>query len=357
MWKTAATITSVTSPTPDYAKRPTNVANWGLLGEFAELQAAAAVRALRKLTVSLDETRSRTRQIAVYRDTYGWLTRWRQGLAANGKQRPDARHTPTKLSTPIGDDLLSPDGPNLDRLGTIGRLRIGGQWDDARKVFVGGKDTPASLVAKAKGDAVLARFSAEAPDADVLQNWIALPSGVRLRGNSLLRGAAAAEAANALIERQRASGREPHEFDVGGQLIYARTASTADRAALREAAFGLLADLERHGNGQPVPLSDADARDRFALAVYCMYQGPEFKRGSDATIRTFVAAAHTRIFGVAPILPQDLDLQGYVCNQREFVTNLRTSMGSVGSPSRRTHRIRRPATNLSHTRRSAARAR
>jgi hypothetical protein len=96
------------------------------------------------------------------------------------------------------------------------------------------------------------------------------------------------------------------------------TAEPDDRDVLRRASFDALAELEEARAGDGTDPTDPEQRQTFVDAAYFMIQGPEFKRGSDAIMRTFIVAAHTRVFDAAPVLPQAIDLDGMVRGQEGF---------------------------------------
>jgi hypothetical protein len=65
------------------------------------------------------------------------------------------------------------------------------------------------------------------------------------------------------------------------------------------------------------------ARQAYADASYCLFQGLEFSGASDAVIRTSLVPAHARLFQGAIIkLPQGIDLQVYVAGQTSYSEHL-----------------------------------
>ncbi|MEU4606933.1 hypothetical protein AB0F43_28460 [Kribbella sp. NPDC023972] len=293
------TITAASFPTPDVVKTTNNPAIWDQQARFATLQAAGANEALQQLSSRLDRVSSELERQMVFIQTYRDLAEWRFRLAGRAEgRRPGA--LPEQYRAPIG----------------IGRVRDAfGRGDDQgsaqpRGSAVGQGDgpepgSPASRLGLRLGELAEARFEAEAPDRDVLQNQVRLPSGETIDGNRLLRGTALAEEL----------GRDQ---PVDG-LYCAVTGELQDRRALQREAFATFAELETaRASGRTDLLDDVDARRAFVDAEYFLYQGPEYQRGSDATIRSLVAVAHTRIFGAAPQLPQDIDLMAYVAGQEAF---------------------------------------
>jgi hypothetical protein len=127
-----------------------------------------------------------------------------------------------------------------------------------------------------------------------LRNMVNLPGGRTIKGNLL-----------------------DQEF-YPGQVITG-TAAFADREQLRQASFEILADLETQRPGKDrLDSQDPELRQKFSDAAYCLIQGPEMQRGSDSIMRTFLVAAHTRVFDAAPVLPQAIDLDGMVRGQEGF---------------------------------------
>ncbi|MDX3006394.1 hypothetical protein PWY87_32255 [Kribbella solani] len=136
----------------------------------------------------------------------------------------------------------------------------------------------------------------------MLQNQIDLPDQRRVNGNLLLRGLA--------VAHERGI---PFAID---ELYSTKTAEHTDRWTLQAEAFGLLADLEERRSAGQAP--DAEARRAFVQATYYLYQGPEFVRGGDATIRTLLVAAHARVFDEALKVMQDIDIRAMTMSQRDF---------------------------------------
>ena len=63
-----------------------------------------------------------------------------------------------------------------------------------------------------------------------------------------------------------------------------------------------------------------EGKDRYEKRVYKIegWEGPEYERGGDATIRTLLVASHARVFGEALRLPQDIDVMAYAASQQAF---------------------------------------
>lgn len=113
-------------------------------------------------------------------------------------------------------------------------------WDPGTRTFTGGRDTPAYLAMLGYGAIAADRFAREAPDRDVLRNWVQLPDGRRLPGNRILRGAAAADVAAdvaaELTARAAARGLDASQMETGGELLYTATPDAADAQTLFDAA-------------------------------------------------------------------------------------------------------------------------
>lgn len=129
----------------------------------------------------------------------------------------------------------------------------------------------------------------------------------------LLRGAPARHAAAELAARIGARGGDTSRIVTGGDLLYTATASEADRKEIFHAAMALLA---RHHPAR------CAAQTAWLRAAYLLYQAPRRKRGSDATIRTFLIATGTALLDHPPALWHDIDLRAYVQPQHQFVTDL-----------------------------------
>jgi hypothetical protein len=283
-------------PTPDLALR--GGSDFDKVRAFADLQAEGATALLALLRVITPSNAGSQERLTAVRTAYRAAVDWRAALAqegaiqsGNGTAGADA----SRFLTPITDAT-----PNLDRIGVIARYREGATWDG--RTFVGGVDTPASVTTERYGCAALARFQAEAPGEDVLVNQVTLPNGLRLAGNSLLRGSAAREAGRGMVTRMAARGVDTSRMDVGGELMYTRTASQASREECRDAAFHLMAGNEV-------------ATSTFNQASYLLYQGPEFKKGSDAVHRLLLVASSAWRLGRALVVRRDLDLACMVLGQ------------------------------------------
>jgi hypothetical protein len=289
-------VTAASFPTPDLIKQSNNPAVWDQQDRFAEFQAAAANEALERLGPRLDAASSELERSAIFVQLYRDLAEWRYRLAHHAEgQSPNAGLE--QYHAPIGNAaMVDPFGPGLRSEGsrlsaTTGRV-------------TGGPETPASRLSARLGEIIHRRIETEAPGRDVLENQVRLPDGSTITGNRLLRGKAAAE--------QYSLPRPVEGF------CCTMTGRLDDRRALQREAFGILGDLETQRAAGRDLLDDPTARRAFVAAEYYLYQGPEYQRGGDATIRVLLATSHTRLFGAAPKLPQDIDVMAYVAGQEAF---------------------------------------
>ncbi len=297
--QTTQDFTAENFPTPHLALRGT--ANDVQVRGFAEEQARAAQALLPRVLAAL-ALPSTEHRVEVLTLAYDAVVRWRRALAAAAE---DARYGATgRPAVSRYAVTLDEDGPNYDRLGEVGRLRAGARWDTAAGRWTGGTDTQASRILAVYGQAARRRFAVEcASSADRLANEVGLPISDRLiLGNTLLRGDAAREVAVRLAARL-SERRGVAEVETTGDLLYVVTAdSDSRRAAFREAML---------------VLSMAERGDWSAWwsAAYLLYQAPQFKKGSDATNRVFLAAVGAALLGEAPVIPHDIDLRCMVLGQ------------------------------------------
>jgi hypothetical protein len=289
----AVTITAASFPTPDFIKLTNNPAIWDQQARFATLQAGAANDLLARLNERLDRTSSHLERSMVFVQAWRDVTEWRYQLAQRPEgHRPDAARSQYRAE--IGEGAIR-DAFGRGLMGEGSRVMRSGQ-------LIRGTMTPANLMSERLADLAQARFDAEAPDQDILQNHVRLPNGEVVNGNLLLRGQAAVDGYG--IERP-----------VDG-FYCAKTGTLADRRLLQREAVSILADLE--GLRAEGTVDTPDAKRAFVEAEYFLYQGPEYQRGGDAAFRVLLVASHTRIFGAAPKLPQDIDMMAYVAGQEAF---------------------------------------
>ncbi|NUS00020.1 MAG: hypothetical protein HOV67_32770 [Kribbellaceae bacterium] len=283
----AERITARSFPTPDIVKTTNNPAAWDQLGGFAQVQAAEANAALDLLDGRLEEAGSLEERVAAFEAAFRHVSEWRYQVAVQGQwTRPNS--DAEAFRTPIAD----------------------GTWMDYKLTpMVGGRE-PGSPAFELVSE--LEQVAKERLQNSVnVHNPVTLPDGRTITGNFL-----------------------DQEFYPG--LVITGTARFADREQLRRASFEILAGLEtqRADEGGLDP-HDPELRQKFSDAAYCLIQGPEMMRGSDSIMRTFLAAAHTRVFDAAPVLPQAIDLDGMVRGQEAFgevMQKMKIATPSTGRP-------------------------
>ncbi|WP_410784986.1 hypothetical protein [Kribbella sp. C-35] len=266
----AERITAQSFPTPDIVKTTNNPAMWDQLGGFAQVQAAEANAALELLDEQLAKAGSFDERAAAFETAYRHVTEWRYQVAVQGQwTRPNSEVE--AFRTPIPAD----------------------EWMDY-------KLTPWAAGREPGSPAFVLLTDLEQVAKDRLKNSLNLHNPVNLPDGRTIRG-------NLLDQ----------EFHPG--LVITGTARFEDREQLRRASFEILADLEtQRADTERLDPQDPELRQKFTDAAYCLIQGPEMMRGSDSIMRTFLVAAHTRVFDAAPVLPQAIDLDGMVRGQEGF---------------------------------------
>ncbi|HWD77805.1 MAG TPA: hypothetical protein VG497_02960 [Kribbella sp.] len=268
----AARITARSFPTPDIVKTTNNPAAWDQLAGFAHVQAAEANAALQLLGDRLATADTAQERTGVFEAAFRHVSEWRYQVAADPQQRWTRPNSEVEaFRTPIPP----------------------GEW-------MGYRLTPTAVEGESGSPAVdlLTELEQVAKDRLMnqlnLHNPVTLPDGRKVLGN--------------LLDQ----GLRPGE-------VITRTAGFADREQLRRASFEILAGLETQRAGTDgLDPHDPELRQQFADAAYCLIQAPQMERGSDSIMRTFLAAAHTRVFDAAPVLPQAIDLDGMVRGQDGF---------------------------------------
>lgn len=274
-------ITGRSFPTPDLVKTVNNPAAWDQLGGFAEVQAAEAAAALGVLEERLASAGSRAERVAGFEAAYRHVAEWRYQVALQGQwTRPHASADDVRAT--IGEGhmryRLSPSAGNRE------------------------PGTPAWKLLSELEAVALERMGRD----HRMQNVVTLRGGETVNGNRLVFLAA------------------PRDPATGGPYlgspdqVVTETADQADCEVLRRASFDALAELEEARAAGAADPRDPEQRRTFTDAAYFLVQGPEFKRGSDAIMRTFLVAAHARVFDAAPVLPQAIDLDGMVRGQDGF---------------------------------------
>lgn len=303
-------ITAASFPTPEFIVTTNNPAVRDQKARFADFQAAAANQALERLSGTLDRLSTPDERSMAFVQLYRDLAEWRYRLAHTAEgQSPGAELEQYHL--PIGGHRM------VDRFGPGRRREL--TTDRSTGLVVRIDETPGSRTSARMGAIIEARFQTEAPPRlEMLQNHVRLPDGRAIPGNMLMRGSAAADAYGVPV---------PPEG-----IWCTMTGAEADRRALQREAFTVLGDLEtRRAEGRADLLADPDARRAFAAAEYYLYQGPEYQRGGDATIRVLLATSHARIFDAAPKLPHDIDLMAYVAGQDEFHRHVDSTQAVLSS--------------------------
>ncbi|MFF0264276.1 hypothetical protein [Kribbella sp. NPDC004536] len=256
------------------------------------MQAQEANAALGVLEERLDGAGSRAERVAAFEAAYRHVAQWRYEVAVEGRwQRPGAS----------AEDVRTPLAP-------------GSGYRVTPDNWLPDRDTPAFKMLKKLEQVGLDRLAGETS----LQNRVTLRDGRRVNGNTL--------------------GLQPGRYRFTGEVIEGSVevamtyAEAGDREVLRQAAFEALAELEEARAGAGTDPQDPEQRQTFVDAAYFLVQGPEFQRGSDAIMRTFIAAAHTRVFDAAPVLPQAIDLDGMVRGQDGFSQVMHEQLRIAKSP-------------------------
>ena len=287
-------------PTSPLALRSNDPAEQDRRRAFAGEMAVAANTARDQLADLWSCARGIGQRMIALAAVHGAVTDWRHRHAttAPGRVGTGLTFDVERFRTPITDTTA-----NYDRIGHVGRMRDGATWHQASRTYRGGTPTPASLAMAHYGSEALRRFEREAPDADILQNWVTLPGGELVAGNRILRGGAARTVAVELTARIEARGLDTGRVETGGDPIYTATPTAADGDRLFTEALRILA--------RPTPDHQA-----FLLARYLLFQAPRTKKGSDAVTRVFTVAAGSLLLGDgAPPLHADADLRAYVLGQ------------------------------------------
>ncbi|MGH3365905.1 MAG: hypothetical protein ACRDOY_01740 [Nocardioidaceae bacterium] len=309
-------ITAGCFPTPALILRTNDPASQRDLRMFAHQQAEAARSLHQTLTGHLRQARSIDARAAVFTTAFSAAEDWRYRIAAT-TPHPNGRYSAShaeRFRTPITDN-----NPNLVRIGEPERFTDGAVWNPITRTYARGAETPASRTMRQFAALAAERF-ADSPNVDVVCNRVTLTDGRVADGTRLLRGDAARRAATEMAARIAARGGDTSRIITDGDLIYLASAADTDRKAIFHSAMTRLA--QHHA-------TPAAALTAWLAAAYLLYQAPRRKRGSDATIRTFLIAAGTTLLDHPPVLLHDLDLNAYLQPAEQFAAELRATQHSV----------------------------
>ncbi|RZT19804.1 hypothetical protein EV649_2943 [Kribbella sp. VKM Ac-2569] len=260
------------------------------------MQAAEANAALGVLAQRLEGAGSQAERVAAFEAAYRHVAEWRYQVAVEGQwTRPNADADDVRAT--IGEDgymryRLSPGTGNRE------------------------PGSPAWKLLSELEQVALERMGRDPH----FQNVVTLRDGTTVNGNQLHYVPA---------PRNPATGGP---YLGNPDQVVTQTAAYADREVLRRASFEALAELEGARAAGTADVRDPAQRQAFVDAAYFLVQGPEFKRGSDAIMRTFLATAHTRVFDAAPVLPQAIDLDGMVRGQEGFNRVMHEQLRLAPSP-------------------------
>ncbi|NUS00019.1 MAG: hypothetical protein HOV67_32765 [Kribbellaceae bacterium] len=271
-------ITARSFPTPDLLKKTNNPAAWDQLAGFAQVQAAEANAALELLAERLATAAGAGERVAAFEAAFRHVSDWRYQVAASERwPRPYSDVEEFRTAIEPGNARLYRVTPSVE------------EHDPGSPALL----LRTELVQVAK-DRLMGHST--------LQNVVTLRDGRTVNGN--------------LVSRSLYTGS-----------ITTETATYEDREVLRQASFETLAELEtRRTDEARLDPQDPELRQKFTDAAYFLIQAPEMKRGSDAIMRTFLVAAHTRVFDAAPVLPQAIDLDGMVRGQEAFSQVMRDQL-------------------------------
>ncbi|WP_418152706.1 hypothetical protein [Actinoalloteichus caeruleus] len=304
-------ITADCFPVPALIQRTNDPDSQSSRRLFAYKQADAARRLHQMLTGDLHQARGIDGRVAVFANAFHAAEEWRYREAA-GAPHLTGRYSPVhveRFRTPISDV-----NPNLFRIGEPERFTDGARWNPIRRTYTSGAETQASRTMRRFATLASARFADSPSKLDVVRNRVTLTDGRVVGGTRLLRGDAARCAATEMVSRIAARGGDTSRISTEGDLIYIASASEADRMAAFNSAMTLLAQHHK---------TPAAAVGAWSDAAYLLYQAPRRKRGTDATIRTFLIAAGTALLGYPPVLLHDIDLNAYTRPAERFVSELR----------------------------------
>ncbi|MFI1460369.1 zeta toxin family protein [Nocardia carnea] len=216
----------------------------------------------------------------------------------------------TTTASEAGQDALSEaiDRPRRTRLGEIPRYGDGPIWIPGRQNPVG-LPTWARETFAAAGARAPRRFTAEGVTGDILEIRIRLTDGTTALGRRLIRGETAENLAREIRQRRaERTGKLPFGGPaLGPGQVFSETSREEERTRILNDAFTQLA--------APGEFTAAT----WAEIAYKLFHAPQRKSGSDAVIRSFMAAAGVHRLGRVPDFPHDIDLLAMVTSQDEFI--------------------------------------
>lgn len=275
---------------------------------FGKRQAAAATEALFGVGELAEYKPTITAQD--WSEMYDWLARWRYDEAM--EQQSGQFGTNVAWDVQLTVAPITGNLPNHDVLGDAAWLRADAMWNEYRKEWSGGKETPSSIIMDQARAWAQDRFLNEAVDSDTLQNVVQLPDGRQINANFIVRG-------NTMLRRgqDRAAlrGGDTIKFYSDPDNMIVVTGADKDREIIFDAAIEHLAN-QRPG------IVNQETLKAWADCAYMLYQAPVMKRGSDAVIRSLLTIAGSYMFGETPVISHDIDLRAYVCGQDAFIQHV-----------------------------------
>ncbi|WP_406280605.1 hypothetical protein OH799_14730 [Nocardia sp. NBC_00881] len=198
--------------------------------------------------------------------------------------------------------LTDAEYPNVNRFSSNAE-RDGSVLDPRIGRWVGGLPTPFSELWAETCERALARFDTGGVTGEELQNKIRLSDGTVINGNRILKGKAAEEILHFVWEAKTS----PNGWEFAPGDVITVSGTEANRRRILHDAFEQLA---RPGEFTV---------ETWADVAYKLFQAPQTKSGSDATIRTFLVGAAAYRLGRVPDFPHDIDLRAMTMNQGDFV--------------------------------------
>ncbi|WP_367128345.1 hypothetical protein [Saccharothrix sp. HUAS TT1] len=295
-------ITAASFPTPHLALRDPDQEQ--RVREFAERQAAMADLTRLRLADGWYRLNRAQRVDLLHRTYDSLIDEWRYGLAA---QAPGRLGAGIPLDAERFRTRIAPDQPRIDRVGYVGRLRLGARWDESSRTYIRGTSTLAHEIMLRYGHSAQARMYAEGVG-DVLVDRVVLPDGREVFGTRLVRGEEAQRIAASLVARVAARGGDTSEMETGGDPVYVVTADEIARTSMLVAALHELADDDA--------LDPDVALRAVRSARYLLVHSPRTYKGSDACIRVLLVAVGSMLLRRQLVLDHDMDLRCLVLGQQ-----------------------------------------